>query len=114
MSKKLLENEVYSYALGNTFNDVDAGDSLTYTVTLVNGDPLPGFLTLDVGTATLYCSLDYASAGVYDVRIIATDQSGASTDDTFTITVMNTNRAPELVVTPMNPCTPWTRILPLP
>jgi VCBS repeat-containing protein len=80
----------------DTFNDVDAGDSLTYAATQVGGLPLPSWLVFDAATATFYGSPDYNSAGEILVEVTATDQSGASVSDTFRITVINTNRAPEV------------------
>ncbi len=42
-----------------TFNDVDAGDSLTYSATLANGSPLPSWLKFD---GELQGTLKYAGA----------------------------------------------------
>jgi hypothetical protein len=37
----------------NTFNDVDAGDTLTYTATLETGEALPSWLSFDAATRYL-------------------------------------------------------------
>ena len=43
-----LENKAFSLLVPvGTFNDVDAGDSLTYTATLADGSPLPSWLKFD-------------------------------------------------------------------
>ena len=48
-----LEDGFFSFTVPtNTFADVDAGDSLTYTATLANGNPLPSWLTFDANTRT--------------------------------------------------------------
>ena len=39
-----------------TFNDVDAGDSLTYSATLADGSPLPGWLKYSTTTTDTYFS----------------------------------------------------------
>ncbi|MFO1359056.1 putative Ig domain-containing protein [Plasticicumulans sp.] len=41
----------FQFASG-TFADVDAGDVLTYSATLANGDPLPTWLTFNAATRT--------------------------------------------------------------
>lgn len=87
---------IYTFP-ANTFNNVDIGDSLTYAATLVASLPLPTWLSFDAGTRTFSGSPDYSSAGVYDIEVTATDQSGASGSDTFKIAVVNVNRAPEAV-----------------
>ena len=70
---------------GNTFSDVDAGDALTYSARLQNGDPLPSWLSFDATTRTL--SGTAAGAGTWDIQITATDLSGASVADVFAVTV---------------------------
>jgi len=77
----------------NTFSDVDAGDALTYSARLQNGDPLPSWLHFDAATRTL--SGTAGSAGSWDVQIVATDLSGASAFDVFSVTVNpTTNNTP--------------------
>ena len=68
------EAEAFTYTLpADTFKDVDAGDSLIYAATLAGGEPLPGWLVFDAGTATFYGSPDYSSAGDYKIEVTATD-----------------------------------------
>ncbi|MFM6395463.1 MAG: putative Ig domain-containing protein, partial [Planktothrix sp.] len=42
----------FNLNIANSFNDIDAGDSLTYTATLADGKPLPSWLTFDSTTGT--------------------------------------------------------------
>ena len=45
------EGEHFNFTIPtDTFQDVDAGDTLTYSATLKNGDPLPDWLSLDLTT----------------------------------------------------------------
>ncbi|MFM6897195.1 MAG: putative Ig domain-containing protein, partial [Microcystis panniformis] len=71
----------------NTFQDSDVGDSLTYSATLADGSPLPSWLTFNERTFSGNPSA--AQAGQYDLKVIATDQSGASTSDSFVLSVVN-------------------------
>jgi hypothetical protein len=86
------EGEAFSMVVPtNTFSDVDAGDALTYSARLQNGDPLPSWLHFDAATRTL--SGTAGSAGSWDVQIVATDLSGASAFDVFSVTVNPTAMA---------------------
>jgi ELWxxDGT repeat protein len=47
------EDATFSFTIpANTFSDVDAGDTLTYSATLENGNPLPSWLVFDATTRT--------------------------------------------------------------
>ncbi len=85
-----VEGDSFSYVIPtDTFQDIDAGDSLTYTATMANGDSLPAWLTFDSGTMSLSSELPMDAAGEYDIAIQATDSSGASISDTFHLSVTN-------------------------
>jgi len=79
----------------NTFVDSD-GDTLTYTAELADGNPLPNWLTFDPATRTFSGTPENGDVGDVDIRIIATDPSGDSVSDIFTVTVANTNDKPVL------------------
>ncbi|MBK80296.1 MAG: hypothetical protein CMQ43_05195 [Gammaproteobacteria bacterium] len=89
-----------SIDLSAVFADVDvatSGDSLTYTVAGVTGDPL--------GTAVIAGSsvvLSYApdQNGTADVTVRATDTGGAFAEDTFTVTVNPINDSPFVASAP--------------
>jgi glucose/arabinose dehydrogenase len=79
------------------FKDQEDGTSLTYAVTLVDGQPLPAWLTFDAATRTLSGTPPETYSGKLDVKIVATDTGGLSASDSFALTVTNTNDAPVLV-----------------
>jgi VCBS repeat-containing protein len=73
----------------DTFQDVDAGDKLTYTATLGNGKPLPNWLKLNHLTGELSGTPDGKAAGKYDIKIVATDTAGATANTTFNLKVLD-------------------------
>ena len=75
----------------NTFNDVDAGDSLTYTATRSDGTALPNWLSFDSTTLTLTGTPTTSDAGDLSIKLQATDTSGASVSDTFNLAVASSN-----------------------
>lgn len=90
------EESVFSYTLpANAFSD-DDGDSLTYSASLANGDPLPAWLTFDAGTRTFSGTPDDPDVGSLSVKISVTD--GMETTDVFwSVTVTAVNDGPEPV-----------------
>jgi hypothetical protein len=82
----------------NTFADLD-GDTLTYTATLENGNPIPSWLTFNAATQTFSGTPTTANAGGLNIKVTATDPSGASASDIFVLTVAN-------IVTNANIATP--------
>ena len=92
------EDAPFSYNAAANFHDVDAGDALTYTATLANGDPLPSWLSIDANTGTLSGTPDNGDVGGYSITVTATDGSNVSVSDTFDLTVQNVNDAPVVTV----------------
>ncbi|TRO11743.1 DUF4347 domain-containing protein [Ectopseudomonas mendocina] len=80
----------------NTFSDVDAGATLTYTAQLAGGGLLPAWLSFDPVTRTFSGTPDNANVGTVNIDLIASDGNGGSVTDTFSIHVANTNDAPTL------------------
>jgi Ca2+-binding RTX toxin-like protein len=94
--KSTLEDEPFSFTVpADTFNDVDAGDSLTYTATM------PTWLSFNATTRTFSGTPDNNNVGTQPVTITATDTSGAYVTDSFDVTVINVNDAPT-VANPIN------------
>lgn len=81
----------------NTFGDVDANDKLTYTAKLQGGSFLPGWLSFNPETLTFTGLPANSDVGNLSVEITATDNSGETATDIFTIEVVNVNDAPELI-----------------
>ncbi|MBD2360762.1 cadherin-like domain-containing protein [Anabaena minutissima FACHB-250] len=94
-NQTILEDGFFSFTLpANTFADVDAGDSLIYTASLANGDPLPTWLSFDANTQTFSGTPDDPDNGTISIKVTATDTSNASVDNTFNLTVTPVNDAP--------------------
>ncbi len=95
------EDAGFSFTVPATsFSDVDVGDSLTLSATLADGSPLPAWLSFDPGTQTFSGTPLNDDVGALTIRVTATDTSGASATQDFTVTVANTNDAP--VITSSN------------
>lgn len=75
----------------NTFSDVDAGDILTYSATLENGNPLPSWLKFDPVTRTFGGTPANANVGNFTIEVRATDNDGISAIDTFVLAVEYNN-----------------------
>jgi Ca2+-binding RTX toxin-like protein len=89
------ENSPFSFQFAaNAFSDPDAGDTLTYTATLANGDPLPSWLGFDTNTRTFSGTPGNNDAGTLDIKVTATDNDGASVTDTFNLVISDTNNPP--------------------
>ncbi|MCK9387630.1 MAG: putative Ig domain-containing protein [Sulfuritalea sp.] len=76
------------------FSDVDAGDSLSYTASLANGNPLPAWLSFDPATRMFSGTPANADVGTVAVSLTVTDAAGASVVQVFDLDVINTNDAP--------------------
>lgn len=91
------EDVVFSYALpAGAFMDADLGDCLTYTATLANGDALPAWLKLDGTTGIFSGTPGNGDVGEAQIRVTASDLSGASANQELRFSVGNTNDAPEV------------------
>ncbi|WP_228012927.1 putative Ig domain-containing protein [Nostoc edaphicum] len=95
--KQATEDTVFTFIISdNTFKDVDAGDTLTYTATLENDDPLPSWLSFNAATKTFSGNPLNANVGSLNIKVTAKDTAGAQANDVFVLTVNNTNDPPEL------------------
>ena len=76
-------------------SDVDAGDSLAYSLT----DDAGGRFAIDSSTGEITVAdgslLNHEAAAAHDVQVRVTDAAGASYDETFTINVGDVNEGPE-------------------
>jgi DNA-binding XRE family transcriptional regulator len=91
------QGDAFSFQIPtNTFTDVDAGDVLTYSATLENGDALPSWLTFNPTTRTFSGTPSNDNVGSLNVKVTATDKAGTSANDIFAIAVENVNDAPIL------------------
>ncbi|WP_325170072.1 putative Ig domain-containing protein [Noviherbaspirillum pedocola] len=67
------------------FIDVDAGDTLTYTVAMADGKPLPEWLSFDAASASLRGTP--AASGRVDVAVAVDDHAGGNASTTIRIQV---------------------------
>jgi Ca2+-binding RTX toxin-like protein len=89
------EDAAFNFTVpAGTFADVDAGDSVSYSASLLNGSALPAWLSFDANTRTFSGTPANADVGTVSVRVTATDGSSASVSDVFELAVVNTNDAP--------------------
>jgi Ca2+-binding RTX toxin-like protein len=92
-----VEDASFSYAVAaDAFTDVDAGDTLSYSASLADGSALPSWLSFDASTRTFSGTPLNADVGSLDVRVTATDLAGASASQSFSLSIANTNDAPEV------------------
>ncbi len=78
------EDSAFSFTVPtNTFDDVDAGDTLTYTATLSDGSVLPSWLSFNTATQTFTGTPVNANVGAITVKVTASDGS-ATVSDSFT------------------------------
>jgi VCBS repeat-containing protein len=86
------ENSPFNFTVPtNTFADVDAGDTLTYTATLDNGNALPSWLSFNANTETFSGTPLAANVGTIGVQVKARDNSNASVSDIFNLSVSPLN-----------------------
>ncbi|ACD89523.1 metallophosphoesterase [Chlorobium limicola DSM 245] len=91
------EDATLEYTIpADAFADSDAGDSLTYGAKLANGSALPEWLQFSTSEESMTFSgtPDNGDVGTLDIVVTATDESGASVSQTFSIIVDNVNDAP--------------------
>ncbi|KPA17908.1 Dystroglycan-type cadherin-like domain protein, partial [Candidatus Magnetomorum sp. HK-1] len=92
------QDEIFNFTVDeNTFEEVDAGDILTYTSTLENGETLPQWLTFNISAMNFSGTPTNDDIGSISIKITATDTSLESAYDIFIITINNINDAPILV-----------------
>ena len=81
----------------DAFDDVDTGDTLTYTARLDDDSTLPSWLTFT--TATFMGTPGATDAGTITVKVTATDSGNAGVSDEFEIVVVAAEQ-PRVIVTP--------------
>ncbi|KGF80445.1 hypothetical protein IA69_18935, partial [Massilia sp. JS1662] len=84
----------FSYTIpADTFADVDANSTLTYSLKLDDGTALPAWLHFDAATRTLSGTAPTATnITPFALDIAATDQNGATAHDHFTLSVVGAIR----------------------
>ncbi len=81
-----IEDQDFSFTFpDNTFLDPDLEDSLTYSASLEDGSPLPGWLSFAPDTRTLSGTPTQSDVGTVNIAVIATDNEGATATETFSL-----------------------------
>ncbi|MEP0069918.1 putative Ig domain-containing protein [Pyruvatibacter sp.] len=70
-----------------TFADVDVGDQLVLSATLLGGAALPAWLAFDAATGTFSGTPANGDVGLLSVSVIATDSAGATATSSFDLTI---------------------------
>lgn len=79
--------EPFSFTVAsNTFSDAN-GDSLTFSATLANGDPLPSWLSFNPNTLTFSGTPAEGDVGSISIKVIADDGRGGTQSDTFAVEI---------------------------
>ncbi|MBK6638116.1 MAG: putative Ig domain-containing protein [Rhodocyclaceae bacterium] len=79
---------LFTFAIpGGAFVDADAGDRLSYSAALANGEALPAWLQFAAETGTFSGTPGTSDIGVVVVQVTATDLAGAHSSQTFTLAV---------------------------
>jgi Ca2+-binding RTX toxin-like protein len=82
------EDQSFSFQIpAGSFSDMDAGDVLSYSATMANGDPLPHWLAFDAATGAFAGTPPVGSVGSMDVTVTATDLAGATVADLFRLEI---------------------------
>ncbi len=71
----------------DAFSDPDAGDALSYTASLGNGNSLPTWLAFDAGNRTFSGTPTRQDTDTLTITVTAKDQDGATVSDDFTLAV---------------------------
>ncbi|NUQ64120.1 MAG: VCBS repeat-containing protein, partial [Pirellulales bacterium] len=88
------QGELFGFTFpADTFDDAD-GDPLSYAAALADGSPLPDWLAFDPATRTFSGTPGNQDVGTIAVRLTASDPTGASAADEFSLTVDNVNDPP--------------------
>ena len=101
LDRMVVEDKGFSFSVpSNTFVDIDRSDSIFFTAAhvkdnvLVGDGSLPNWINFDGQTATFFGTPTDSSVGSYDIRVVATDESGADASSTFQLTVTDINDPP--------------------
>jgi RHS repeat-associated protein len=82
------EDSPFNFAIpANTFSDVDASDTLTYSATLADGTSLPSWLTFNAATGAFSGNPTSGDVGTLSVKVTATDLANSKAENTFDIVI---------------------------
>ena len=87
------EDSAFTFNVGSSFNDPNAGDVLRFS-----SSNLPSWLSMNATTGVLSGTPANANVGTANVTVRATDAFGLFVDGTVQITVNNVNDAPTVSI----------------
>ncbi|EEF22310.1 conserved hypothetical protein, partial [Ricinus communis] len=115
-TQTLAAGSAWSYALPALFSESIAGDTLTVTATLANGQPLPSWLVFDPVKQTISGTPTDQTTGALALKITATDMGGLATSTALNLNVSPVYSAPVVngALSTQTPAagTPWSFALP--
>ena len=92
------EDQIFAVQLpADSFVDIDAGDALTWSARLANGEALPAWLSFDGNTRSFHGQPGHGDVGNLALTVEAVDRAGASSSGRFALTVATVNHAPTVV-----------------
>jgi len=89
----------WSYDASVAFNDEDILDFLSYSITLVNGNPVPVWMQVDPASGLITGSPDLEDRGTYSLTVKATDSHGLSVSAPLAVAATTFNAGQLLVGT---------------
>ena len=85
-----VENHPFNFLVSDdTFFDPDIGDTLSYSVMLEDGSPLPGWLNFNPETRIFSAVPGLDDAGTLSLMVTAIDKEGLSSSNAFKLNVAN-------------------------
>ncbi|MEH2461682.1 putative Ig domain-containing protein [Nostoc sp.] len=88
LNQEASQDSVFNFTVpANTFSDPDAGDTLTYTVTLDNDSPLPTWLTFNTTTSRFNGTPANGDVGSLNIKVTAKDVAGDKVSDVFKLAI---------------------------
>ena len=89
----------WNYNVSTSFSDVDVSDSLSYSATLANGNPLPAWIQVDAASGLITGSPGLEDRGTYSLIVKATDSDGLSVSAPLTVAATAFNAGQLLIGT---------------
>ncbi|ETR64931.1 MAG: hypothetical protein OMM_15097, partial [Candidatus Magnetoglobus multicellularis str. Araruama] len=82
LNQMTLSENPFTYTIAeNTFNNVDPGDTLSYTVSMADGSALSAWFTFEPSTRTFSGTPTISDVGMITIMVTATDSESVSVTD---------------------------------
>lgn len=92
-----LQDNFYTFTIpADTFSYTN-GDTLSYSATMADGEPLPFWLALDAATGVFSGTPDNWDVSTLNLKVTATNAAGNAASSNFVLDVLNVNDAPTVV-----------------